>query len=301
MDEFLNAIEQGNAAEVRAYLAADPMLANGVDTRIKAPINLAQKGFILLADAIPEDMQKPRPPKPSTDTALHVAARHGRTEIARLLVEHGARVDAVNVNRRTALHEACIRGNLELAEFLIASGTDVNAQSANGSHLNATINHHFSAQHMPLVELLLKHGADVNLGSSSGWTPLHRALFYGRTRNNVSLAEILIRHGADVNLIPHSGASGTLLRHVASYGNAAIARMLIDAGADVNYSLKGTSFLHRAARHGHAEVVELLLARGANPLALDGKGNTPLGLTEEHVKVLEILERHAEHSLGRNQ
>jgi integrin-linked kinase len=133
MDEFFNAIEQGDAAAVRAYLAADPTLVNAVDTRVKAPVNLGQKGFILLADAIPEELQKPRLPNRSTDTALHVAARHGHMEIAHVLVEHGARADAVNRSRRTALHEARIRGKLELAEFLIASGADVKAQSANGT------------------------------------------------------------------------------------------------------------------------------------------------------------------------
>ena len=46
-----------------------------------------------------------------------------------------------------------------------------------------------------------------------------------------------------------------------------IAKLLLDAGADVNAHKRGQTALHWAARGGQMEMVELLLARGASPNA----------------------------------
>ena len=49
--------------------------------------------------------------------------------------------------------------------------------------------------HIPIAELLINNGANINMASSSGFTPLHIAVDQG----NVSLVEFLISKEADVD------------------------------------------------------------------------------------------------------
>ena len=56
----------------------------------------------------------------------------------------------------------------------------------------------------------------------------------------------------------------------------------------------GSSPLHYAAKHGHKEVVNILLQRGANNTKANEDGHTPLSLARENEqwKVVEIIQFH---------
>lgn len=58
--------------------------------------------------------------------------------------------------------------------------------------------------------------------------------------------------------------------HIACvYGHFELARLLIEAGAEIESKTKyGYTALHLAAQYGHKLIIELLLERGANPNAL---------------------------------
>jgi len=69
---------------------------------------------------------------------------------------------------------------------------------------------------------------------------------------------------------------------------------LLDAGMEVDTKcLVSRTPLHLAAEHGHADLVEALLARGANPGALDYQNATPLhrafATTEDLVRIVDML------------
>ncbi|XP_078674577.1 uncharacterized protein LOC144912759 [Branchiostoma floridae x Branchiostoma belcheri] len=91
-------------------------------------------------------------------TSLHVASWYGKTEVAKLLIEHGADLEARDQDQLTSLHWAAWRG------------------------------------HTGTCELLIRHGADVTARDQVQDTPLHWAALWGRTET----CELLIRHGADV-------------------------------------------------------------------------------------------------------
>jgi ankyrin repeat protein len=95
-------------------------------------------------------------------TALHLAAMNGHLEIVKLLLEHGADVNAKTKEGYgyTALHSAASNGHLEIVKLLLEHGADVNAKTKYGGYTalhSATMN-----GHLEIVKLLLEHGADVN-------------------------------------------------------------------------------------------------------------------------------------------
>jgi ankyrin repeat protein len=63
-------------------------------------------------------------------TALHEAAREGRTEVVRLLLDAGSAIDAVSVIGWTVLHWANYHGHAEVVRMLLAAGADPQAALA---------------------------------------------------------------------------------------------------------------------------------------------------------------------------
>lgn len=93
----------------------------------------------------------------------------------------------------TLLGLSCFFGHTPIAEKLIQAGADVN-QAANNAFKVAPIHSACATSNFPMVELLLRHGANVNAKQQAGVTPLHSAAHNGQTH----LAKLLIRNGADV-------------------------------------------------------------------------------------------------------
>lgn len=121
-------------------------------------------------------------------TPLHRAALHDHREIAALLIQHGADVNAKDERGRTSLHVAADWGNGDFVSLLLRQGSNVNAKTNSGG----TPLHDAGA---PIARILIANGANVNAKTDTGWTPLHEAA----DDDNRVLASILINHGANVN------------------------------------------------------------------------------------------------------
>lgn len=125
-------------------------------------------------------------------TPLHIAARKGNYEVAKLLISKGVDVNAKADDGWTPLHWVAFNGNKELAELLIAKGADVNAKNEYGStplHIAA----HWGNKEV--AELLIVNGANVNAKEVDDMTPLYSAAMFGKKQ----VAELLISNGADMN------------------------------------------------------------------------------------------------------
>jgi hypothetical protein len=127
---------------------------------------------------------------------------------------------------------------------------------------------------LPLIDLLCDRGADPN--SAAHAAALHgeldalHALIARRARIDLPVATALGRTEDARRLLPVASSEDRhlALTLAADYGRVEIVGLLLDAGEDPNrYNPIGghshTTPLHQAAGAGHAEVVRLLVERGA--------------------------------------
>lgn len=149
---------------------------------------------------------------------------------------------------------------------------------------------------LPLVELLLgcENAIDINKQDTGGRSPMFWAVEGGHEK----VVKLLLEKGADPNLKTTSNWSSgeeTALSRAASNGNLAIVQLLLsmDSVDHESKNYAGLTPLFLAATNGHVDVVEQLLAGGADPDSQDNSGQTPLFLAamgghEEVVKTLLI-------------
>jgi ankyrin repeat protein len=219
---------------------------------------------------------------------LTIARLSGFTALADLLEAHGAR--PVVLAGAEALQAMAARGDADGARALVAAQPEV-VRSAKpllsaAEHGNA-----------PAVALLLELGADVHAADREGITPLHRAVQSG----SLEAVEQLLAAGADVDRRERRW-KGTPLGWAAVLGQPHIAERLAPLSHDVR-ALASQAWLERLAAVIDADptlanhqlpgdaptplfclpddeedavaVVELLLARGANPRQRNDQGDTP--------------------------
>lgn len=130
-------------------------------------------------------------------TPLHWASRRGHTTVARLLIEHGADVNAQDRNSDAPLHLACTHDRPDIVWLLLEKGADVDARNVWG-----TTPLHLVARRInwKLVRLLLDAGADVNARNRGNCTPLHKAcsgVQGPRRARRTETIRLLLSHGAE--------------------------------------------------------------------------------------------------------
>eukprot|EP01059_Diplonema_ambulator_P026910 TRINITY_DN4439_c0_g3_i1.p1 TRINITY_DN4439_c0_g3~~TRINITY_DN4439_c0_g3_i1.p1 ORF type:complete len:270 (+),score=63.30 TRINITY_DN4439_c0_g3_i1:121-810(+) len=99
-------------------------------------------------------------------SALWYAARFGYPQVATLLLDQGADVNAPDATGRTPLFVASYAGHLPLVKLLIAAGSDVNQPDSNFGEtpLHAAA----VAGHMLIVRELLAAGAQATMADALG-------------------------------------------------------------------------------------------------------------------------------------
>ncbi|MBS1877582.1 MAG: ankyrin repeat domain-containing protein [Acidobacteria bacterium] len=133
--------------------------------------------------------------------------------------------------------------------------------------------------------------ASVNSLSPDGWTPLHLAAFFGC----VECVEALIGAGAKINERSENAMQNMPLHAAAAGRHAEIVRLLLERGAWVNARQHGGwTALHAAAQNGDVALANLLIAAGADVSArADNNQNAlDLALTKGHAAMVETLEHY---------
>ncbi|CAM9770479.1 unnamed protein product [Scytosiphon promiscuus] len=195
------------------------------------------------------------------------------TEVFKL-VSHGATQEQWAGWLRTPLEHAAAQGNLGLVNKLIEAGADGSAgwKGCNGRTL---LHAAASGGDEGVISSLLRQGSqpDVNvLPSPGGISALYEATICGHE----AAARLLILAGADVDFSnPEDGQ--TLLNAAICCGHQRLAKELVMSGANVNVrGVHDGTPLQDAAWKGLEGVVSALLLRGADKDAVDDRGYTAL-------------------------
>ena len=114
-------------------------------------------------------------------------------------------------------------------------------------------------------------------------------LMIGAWEGNIPMMELFLSRGADINKTNSHGEQA--LQHAAWRGRLEAVRWLVERGARLNRAGREWGALHYAAFAGHAEVLAYLLERGADVNALSTNGSTPLMMAarEGRLATLDLL------------
>lgn len=179
----------------------------------------------------------------------------------------------------TPLHKAVSYGHNDIVALLLARGADIHARNQEGKTSM------FMAKRWPsIVRLLVQAGADVNAQDNIGRTPLHESAFHGQPAE----MQVLIDSGASIYVQSQEGS--TVLHEAAVSGVKSAVRLLLSYGAEINSKDKfGSTPLHEAVGANmmshevglYVEVIEELIKAGADLMAQDDEGQTPLDLARK--------------------
>jgi tetratricopeptide (TPR) repeat protein len=115
---------------------------------------------------------------------------------------------------------------------------------------------------------------DAGLSPDFEGNVIGTGVMIGAWEGNIPMMELFVSRGADINKVNSDGEQALL--HAAWKGKLDAVRWLVERGARLNRQGKQWAALHYAAFGGHADVVAYLLERGADINALSTNGSTPL-------------------------
>jgi ankyrin repeat protein len=160
-------------------------------------------------------------------TALHIAALHGVTDVAKMLIEEGVNPSPWNKRQHTPLHFACQYNHPEVVELLLAAHADMDAADHGG---NSPL--HFSSAngHAQCAKLMLDATCDVDATNFRGESALHNASRWGY----VELVGLLLSRNARIDLVNGRGKTALEECHNTNVIGMLKARdFLLQSGTDV--------------------------------------------------------------------
>ena len=216
--------------------------------------------------------------------ALQVASSGGHETVVKLLLDRGAKLNMQDESCNM-LQTAAATGHELIVKALLSKFVNVNAQGGfYGNALQAA-----SAEgHELLVQLLLDNGADVNAEGG----------FYGNSvqaasaRGYKSILKLLLDRGANVNA--QGGYHGNALQAASATGNKSIAKLLLTRSKCTDIDKEGGRYgsaLQAASAKGYKSIVKLLINAGADVRAQNGRyGNAICAASATgHESIIRLL------------
>ncbi len=254
-------------------------------------------------------------------TPLMMTVGYNNTDMAKLLIKHGANLNLKNKNGNTALMNAAYNRKLVAVNFLLDKGADVNAKNNDGDtalimasyekkvedisrsfeafnrRIDNAANEEFQKD---IIYLLLYKGADIKIKNKAGKT----AADVSSKTNDSETATYLRKIEASNPLLVKAVSEGKLetvksllekggnvnsinidevplIIIAVGMGHTKIIKLLLEKGAEINIRSDNYTALMIASFLGKIEIVKLLLEKGADVELKNAKGETAVKLAEE--------------------
>jgi len=292
---LVTAAKQGDRAAVQTWLNghAKDVVAGAEGTA--ALVWAATRNDLEMADLLMRAGADVKAANEFGATALYAASEHANPAMALKLLAAGADANMPLMSGETPLMVAASRGNIETLRALLKGGADPNAQEANGGH--TALMWAVSQRQSAVVDELVKAGANVQLASKTGFTPL----MFAAQQGDADSARILLQAGARADdAQPKTGLTSLMI--ASAMGHAQAVELLLDNGADANaVDANGYAALHRVVRDSDyginmdekdavLTIVKSLLKHHANP---------NLRITQDKSKAAEEIKRGANAFYGK--
>lgn len=242
------------------------------------------------------DLDSPRQPGPNGEggdeakdkaSPLHLCAQWGLVKVLQTLIDHGANVNALDVENKSALHVAIENQHEEIISILLCHpAIDLKVRDKRGNTPFAaalTIRNHRAAQR--ILDRLPNAAEQMD---SRGRNFLHLAIM----KDDLESVLFLLAIQVDVNSRVHDANQSTPLHLAAASRNEMITRNLILAEARINErdAVQKTP-LHIAAERGNLPAVSALIQNGSDYDAVDGEGNNALHIAVRsgHLNIVREL------------
>ena len=319
MGDWVRLDDMASLPRLRAMLAEDPSLIKAAGPAALARALYWRKGEPIVRFLLDKGARLDHPR--GIFGPMHEAVWQNRVESVRMVLDAGG-VDAGQVaiepphgglaSHRSLLHISAWLSYVEMTELLLQHGAARTIEARLGGtgdtamhralegwldsdpyaeHDPNGIPHHRSGREV--IALLLEYGAYYDMHSAcrlndvarvkalladdsklavrthgAGYTPLH----YAARGGAIECARLLLDAGADVNADSHS-----LVTPVHQAATVDVMALLIERGADVDaQDSKGRTPLHLACRRGAVELAEFLICLGARTLIRNDQGKSPL-------------------------
>jgi uncharacterized protein len=218
-------------------------------------------------------------------TALHKACQGGSLAVVTALVEAGAFVDAVApTTGHTPLMDALWFKFPEIARYLLDHGAGLNISTHYGFSLKEHFEYEINVNVIGKDRLLLAERYLKERQASDDRQISEQKLMAAVNAGDVAAVRQLIAEGAPVDerypIVNGFNDAHTPLLVAARDGHTEIARLLLEAGADVNAvePTFGAVPLHKAVYNGHVELTDMIARWPGVDLNFQGatNGYTPL-------------------------
>jgi ankyrin repeat protein len=227
---------------------------------------------------------------------------------------------ADEIGAATSIHSSVRIGDYNLIKRHLNTGVDINSKEKKRGEtpLHAAVRlAAFRTGDEKMIEFLIGKGAEVNSQSRSGETPLDivtEGINSFNKKHAYKIVKLLQQYGGEYGKIQSAASSGdvnivkkfltsgvdvnekgkfgvTALINSAQQGHKEVVELLIAKGADVNMTGNGVTALNAAARLGHKEVVELLIAKGADVNLKGNNGWPPIARAAQwgRGQIIELL------------
>ncbi|XP_072498919.1 ankyrin repeat domain-containing protein 6 isoform X2 [Notamacropus eugenii] len=213
---------------------------------------------------------------------LLIAAYKGQADNVVQLINKGAKV-AVTKHGRTPLHLAANKGHLPVVQILLKAGCDLDVQDDGDQTAlhRATV-----VGNTEVIAALIQEGCALDRQDKDGNTALHEASWHGFSQS----AKLLVKAGA--NVLAKNKAGNTALHLACQNSHSQSARVLLLGGSRPDLKNNaGDTCLHVAARYNHLSIIRVLLSAFCSIHEKNQAGDTALHIAAalNHKKVAKIL------------